>query len=71
MNHVSVVSPKGGVGKTMLALQLAASFARDGVRVFTVVDARGIPHLAKAKNEIALLRTAVDAAIAQLTPSHE
>ena len=197
MNHVSVVSPKGGVGKTMLALQLAASFARDGVRVclvdhdpqgsalvfgkiaqragvelpfvptnarvsgfyvyihdhppgleeaypariavvptlldppsflihrrglrhleerglivvpvacryrsdrkqqrdlvaahfpdrpvvkdrdvyptcygrgLTVVDARGIPHLAKAKNEIALLRTAVDAAIAQLTPSHE
>ena len=33
MIHLSVVSPKGGVGKTMLALQLAASFARDGQRV--------------------------------------
>lgn len=33
MIHLSVVSPKGGVGKTMLALQLAASFARDGHRV--------------------------------------
>lgn len=36
MNHLSVASPKGGVGKTMLALQLAASFARDGLRVCLV-----------------------------------
>lgn len=36
MIHLSVVSPKGGVGKTMLALQLAASFARDGHRTCLV-----------------------------------
>ena len=36
MIHLSVVSPKGGVGKTMLALQLAASFARDGRRTCLV-----------------------------------
>ncbi|MDH1274126.1 P-loop NTPase [Stenotrophomonas sp. GD03937] len=36
MIHLSVVSPKGGVGKTMIALQLAASFARDGHRTCLV-----------------------------------
>ena len=36
MIHLSVVSPKGGMGKTMLTLQLAASFARDGHRVCVV-----------------------------------
>ena len=36
MIHLSVVSPKGGVGKTMMALQLAASFARDGYRTCLV-----------------------------------
>lgn len=36
MIHLSVVSPKGGVGKTILALQLAASFARDGHRTCLV-----------------------------------
>lgn len=38
-------------------------------RGLTVVDAWGIPHLAKAQNEIALLRTAVDVAIARTPPS--
>lgn len=33
MIHLSVVSPKGGVGKTLLSLQLAASFAQSGLRV--------------------------------------
>lgn len=36
MKHLNLVSPKGGMGKTMLALQLAASFARDGHRVCLV-----------------------------------
>jgi chromosome partitioning protein len=34
--HLSVVSPKGGMGKTLLTLNLAASFAHDGHRVCVV-----------------------------------
>lgn len=33
MSHLSIASPKGGVGKTMLALQLAAAFSKAGLRV--------------------------------------
>lgn len=38
-------------------------------RGLTVVDAKGIPHLAKAQQEIAQLRIAVDAAMTQLEAS--
>ncbi|MBJ6984023.1 ParA family protein [Luteimonas sp. MC1750] len=36
MKHVSITSPKGGVGKTMLAINLAASYASSGLRVCLV-----------------------------------
>lgn len=36
MTQISIWTPKGGVGKTMLALQLAASFAKDNARVLVV-----------------------------------
>lgn len=36
MIHLSVVSPKGGMGKTLLTLNLAASYAVDGHRVCVV-----------------------------------
>lgn len=36
MTHISVASPKGGVGKTIVALNLAAAFARAGRRVCLV-----------------------------------
>lgn len=36
MTHISVASPKGGVGKTIVALNLAASFAQAGKRVCVV-----------------------------------
>ena len=31
--HLSVFNPKGGTGKTLLSIQLAAAFARTGARV--------------------------------------
>ena len=34
-------------------------------RGLTVIDGRGVPHLAKAQNEIEALRAAVDGAVAR------
>lgn len=36
VRHIAVASPKGGVGKTMIALQLAGAFAARGERVCLV-----------------------------------
>lgn len=36
MRHICITSPKGGVGKTILATNLAGCYARDGLRVCLV-----------------------------------